>query len=161
MSSMSRRSCSLPVTGCGSPITADGRWQARLNNGAYIMSGNSTRTVTSSSITAGRSARTGASSITATSTTSHASQGRNVQCVFVGQSSESFVASSREQFYVSASQGRERVTIYTDDKEALLDAVKRSDERLTATEFINGIPQRQIEQWHEQQRKVTDKAART
>ena len=88
-------------------------------------------------------------------TTSHASQGRTVDRVFVGQGSESFVASSREQFYVSASRARERVTVYTDDKEALLEAVKRSDDRLTATEFVNGIPQRQIEQLREQHREVT------
>lgn len=90
-------------------------------------------------------------------TTSHASQGRNVERVFVGQGSDSFVASSKEQFYVSVSRAQERVTVYTDDKEALLEAVKRSDDRLTATEFINGIPQRQIEQWHEPQRQVTAK----
>ena len=88
-------------------------------------------------------------------TTSHASQGRTVDRVLVGQGSESFVASSREQFYVSASRARERVTVYTDDKEALLEAVKRSDDRLTATEFVNGIPQRQIEQLREQHREVT------
>jgi ATP-dependent exoDNAse (exonuclease V) alpha subunit len=87
--------------------------------------------------------------------TSHASQGKTVDRVFVGQGSESFVASSREQFYVSASRAREQVTIYTDDKEALLDAVKRSDDRLTATEFINGIPQRQLEQLREQDRETT------
>jgi conjugative relaxase-like TrwC/TraI family protein len=88
-------------------------------------------------------------------TTSHASQGRTVDQVLVGQGSESFVASSREQFYVSASRARERVTIYTDDKEALLDAVKRSDDRLTATEFVNSVPQRQIEQLREQVAEIT------
>jgi conjugative relaxase-like TrwC/TraI family protein len=70
--------------------------------------------------------------------TSHASQGRSVDRVFVGQSSESFPASSQEQFYVSASRGKERVTVYTDDKHALLDAVCRTDERLTATELLMG-----------------------
>jgi conjugative relaxase-like TrwC/TraI family protein len=70
--------------------------------------------------------------------TSHASQGRSVDRVFVGQSSESFPASSREQFYVSASRGKERVTVYTDDKHALLDAVCRADERLSATELLMG-----------------------
>ncbi len=72
--------------------------------------------------------------------TSHASQGKTVDRVFVGQASQSFVASSREQFYVSASRAKEQVTIYTDDKEALLEAVKRSDDRLTATELIAGAP---------------------
>ncbi len=70
--------------------------------------------------------------------TSHASQGKTVDRVFIGQSSQSFPASSREQFYVSASRGRESVTVYTDDKDALRDAVSRSDDRLSATEFLSG-----------------------
>ena len=70
--------------------------------------------------------------------TSHASQGRDVKRVFVGQSSQSFAASSREQFYVSASRGEEQVIVYTDDKKALLEAVSESDERLSATELMNG-----------------------
>ena len=70
--------------------------------------------------------------------TSHASQGKTVDRVFIGQSSDSLPAASREQFYVSVSRGRESAAIYTDDKEALLEAVSRSDERLTATEFVAG-----------------------
>jgi hypothetical protein len=70
--------------------------------------------------------------------TSHAAQGKNVQRVFVGQSSQSFPASSREQFYVSASRGEEQVIVYTDDKQALLEAVSQSDERLSATDLVNG-----------------------
>ncbi len=70
--------------------------------------------------------------------TSHASQGKTVDRVFIGQSTDSLPASSREQFYVSLSRGRERATVYTDDKGALLEAVSRSDERLTATEFVDG-----------------------
>lgn len=68
--------------------------------------------------------------------TSHASQGKTVKRVFIGQSSQSFPASSREQFYVSVSRGRKGVTIYTDDKESLLDAVNHSDDRITATELF-------------------------
>jgi conjugative relaxase-like TrwC/TraI family protein len=70
--------------------------------------------------------------------TSHTSQSKTVDRVFVGQSSQSFPASSREQFYVSASRGRYQVTAYTDDKEALLEAINQSDERLSATELVNG-----------------------
>ena len=68
--------------------------------------------------------------------TSHSSQGKTVDHVIVGQSSESFPASSVEQFYVSVSRARQRATIYTDDKEALLDAVSKADDRFTATELI-------------------------
>ncbi|HKQ49872.1 MAG TPA: MobF family relaxase [Phycisphaerae bacterium] len=70
--------------------------------------------------------------------TSHASQGRTVDRVLIGESAQSFPAASREQFYVSVSRGRQRATIYTDDKQALLEAVSRSDDRLSATEFLNG-----------------------
>lgn len=71
-------------------------------------------------------------------TTSHASQGRTVDRSIIAQSSESFPASGMEQFYVSASRARQSVALYTDDKEALLDAVSREDERLTATDLVNG-----------------------
>jgi conjugative relaxase-like TrwC/TraI family protein len=68
--------------------------------------------------------------------TSHASQGKSVKQVFIAQGSESFPASSREQFYVSVSRGKKKATIYTDDKEALLNAVEHADDRLSATELL-------------------------
>lgn len=68
--------------------------------------------------------------------TSHASQGATVDRVFIAQSSASFPASNKEQFYVSASRGRESVKIYTDDKAALRDAIGGSSARLSATEFM-------------------------
>jgi conjugative relaxase-like TrwC/TraI family protein len=68
--------------------------------------------------------------------TSHASQGKTVDRVFIGQSGHSFGAASREQFYVSVSRGRESAVVYTDDKEALLAAVERSDERVSAIELL-------------------------
>jgi ATP-dependent exoDNAse (exonuclease V) alpha subunit len=67
--------------------------------------------------------------------TSHASQGKTVDRVIIGQSADSMRAASHEQFYVSVSRGRERATIYTDDKKALLEAVSRSDDRVAATEL--------------------------
>jgi len=67
--------------------------------------------------------------------TSHASQGKTVDRVFIGQSASSAPAASQEQFYVSASRGREQAVIYTDDKRALLAAVTRKEERITATEL--------------------------
>ncbi|HVS70809.1 MAG TPA: MobF family relaxase [Phycisphaerae bacterium] len=68
--------------------------------------------------------------------TSHASQGKTVDRVIVGQSAESFPASSREQFYVSVSRARGSCTVYTDDRASLLEAVNRSEERLTATDIL-------------------------
>ncbi len=69
--------------------------------------------------------------------TSISSQSKTVDVAFIGQSSHSFPASSREQFYVSASRARQAVTIYTDDKEALRHAIAQTDDRLSATEFVN------------------------
>lgn len=71
--------------------------------------------------------------------TSHASQGRTVDRVFIGQSSASFGASSLEQFYVSVSRAREQALILTDNKLGLLEAVSQSDERLSGTELVAGL----------------------
>ncbi len=92
--------------------------------------------------------------------TSHASQGKTVDRVLIGQSAESFPASSREQFYVSASRARESATIYTSDKAALLEAVSRSDDRLAATEFVNkrervAVLQRQQSMAHDSPEPIT------
>jgi conjugative relaxase-like TrwC/TraI family protein len=76
--------------------------------------------------------------------TSHASQGKTVDRVFIGQSADSFGAASREQFYVSASRARQQVTVYTDDKESLLSAVQRSDDRLSATELVSSCHVREL-----------------
>jgi len=71
-------------------------------------------------------------------TTSHASQGKTVDQVFVAQSSTSLPASSMEQFYVSCSRAKEKITVYTDDKETLKSAIRDSTERLSATELMAG-----------------------
>lgn len=68
--------------------------------------------------------------------TSHASQGKTVDRVFIAMSDVSMPASSREQFYVSCSRGRESARIYCDDSESLLQAVSRSDDRLSATQVM-------------------------
>ena len=39
---------------------------------------------------------------------------------------------------MSVSRGRESVKLYTDDKEAMLDAVRASGQRLSATELLEG-----------------------
>jgi hypothetical protein len=67
--------------------------------------------------------------------TSHSSQSKGVDCVFVAESSESFRAADREQFYVSASRFKERLTIYTDDKHELLEAVRKSSHRPAAMDL--------------------------
>lgn len=84
--------------------------------------------------------------------TSHASQSKTVDRVFIGQGFESIAASSREQFYVSASRGKERATIYTGNKQELLEAISQSDERLSAMELVQSPPIRAFEQLKEIER---------
>ncbi len=67
--------------------------------------------------------------------TSHASQGKSVDKVIVGQSAVSLPASNLSQFYVSISRGRDAAAIYTDNKQALLEAVRRDDTHLSATKL--------------------------
>lgn len=69
--------------------------------------------------------------------TSHASQSRSVKDVLIAQSSESLVASSREQFYVSVSRGKERIQLYTDDWRDLQQAVGVSTARKAGLELVD------------------------
>jgi conjugative relaxase-like TrwC/TraI family protein len=74
-------------------------------------------------------------------TTSHSSQGKTVDRVLVAMGEESFPAASQQQFYVSASRGREALTVYCTDKRELLQAAMRSDERTSATELVQSRPE--------------------
>ena len=67
--------------------------------------------------------------------TSHASQGKTVGKVIVSQSTASSGAASMEQFYVSVSRSRDAVSIWTDDKQGLLQAVQSSEERMLGREL--------------------------
>lgn len=72
--------------------------------------------------------------------TSHAAQGRTVDRVLIAQGDESLPVANMQQFYVSVSRGRESVTIYTEDREALLKAVEKSGARVSATELVGSSP---------------------
>jgi ATP-dependent exoDNAse (exonuclease V) alpha subunit len=67
--------------------------------------------------------------------TSYSSQSKGVDCVLVAESSESFLAADREQFYVSVSRFKESLTIYTDDKHQLLECVRKSSRRPSAMDL--------------------------
>jgi len=70
--------------------------------------------------------------------TSQASQGKEADRVLIAIDAESAQAAARtETFYVAISRGKQRCTIYTDDKEALFDAAMRSGERIAAVEFLD------------------------
>ena len=68
--------------------------------------------------------------------TSYSSQSKGIDCVFIAEGAESFRAADREQFYVSASRFKEALTIYTDDKQQLLEAVSKSSQRPSATDLV-------------------------
>ena len=67
--------------------------------------------------------------------TSHISQGVTVDKVFVGISSQSLPATDERTAYVAVTRGREKVEIFTDDKEELLSAMTRQDDPMSATEL--------------------------
>ncbi|MCA9211568.1 MAG: relaxase domain-containing protein [Planctomycetales bacterium] len=77
-------------------------------------------------------------------TTSHSSQGRTVQDVFISESAESFGAASRQQFYVSASRGKASARIYTDRKDELRDVIRASAENVTASELFWPMDQQEL-----------------
>ena len=70
--------------------------------------------------------------------TSHASQGKTVDRVFIAVGDQSLKAANRAQWYVSVSRGRESVKIYTEDAEALKSAVQKSPERMSVSELLRG-----------------------
>lgn len=69
--------------------------------------------------------------------TSFGSQGRTVQRAILAIAADSLPATNQEQMYVSSSRARERMTLYTDDKAAVRQAVQRSSRKLAATDILD------------------------
>jgi hypothetical protein len=67
--------------------------------------------------------------------TSHASQGKTVDKVFIGLSSQSLPATTQRSLYVSVTRGREQAVIFTDDKKELASIARKSDEPLSAVDL--------------------------
>jgi conjugative relaxase-like TrwC/TraI family protein len=67
--------------------------------------------------------------------TSYASQGKTVDRVFIATGKDSLPAANQQQWYVSASRGREMAKVYVDDKQEVRDAIARTGERLSAVEL--------------------------
>ena len=72
--------------------------------------------------------------------TSHASQGTTVDKVFIGISTESFPATYQRTTYVAVTRGKEQALIFTDDRFAMLKAVSRPDDPISATELSHSSP---------------------
>lgn len=70
-------------------------------------------------------------------TTSHAAQGKSVDRVLISQGWASAQAASSEQLYVSVSRGKHSVALYTDDRQALIDAARRQSARHAAIEVAD------------------------
>jgi len=63
--------------------------------------------------------------------TAHRSQGKTVDAVIISADQM-----KKESFYVSASRGREQLTVITADKERLRDSIAQTDSRQSATELV-------------------------
>ena len=84
--------------------------------------------------------------------TSYSSQGKDAQDVFIAQSALSLPASGEKQFYVSASRGTEKISIYTDNKSELQQAIQRDTDRMTAQEVAEKAQQQKMQQVRSLQR---------
>lgn len=67
--------------------------------------------------------------------TSIGSQGSTVQRVIVAADSESGKAANREMAYVASTRAKDRVTLYTDDKDFLRDAIQTSSHKRLALDL--------------------------
>ncbi|HEY1580475.1 MAG TPA: MobF family relaxase [Terracidiphilus sp.] len=67
--------------------------------------------------------------------TSYASQGKTVDRVFIATGSESLSAANQQQWYVSASRGREMAKLYVEDKGEVRNRIAKGAQRLSAVEL--------------------------
>jgi hypothetical protein len=67
--------------------------------------------------------------------TSYASQGKTVDRVFIATGNESLPATNQQQWYVSASRGKEMAKVYVEDKQEVREAIAKGGERLSAVEL--------------------------
>jgi conjugative relaxase-like TrwC/TraI family protein len=67
--------------------------------------------------------------------TSYASQGKTVDRVFIAAGNQSLPATNQQQWYVSASRGREMAKLYVEDKQDVRDAIAKTGQRLSAVEL--------------------------
>lgn len=77
--------------------------------------------------------------------TSHASQGKTVDEIFIAQPVATFPATNARQFYVSVSRAREKVHVYTDDKSGLLYRASQAGDRTGAIELVKSAEDRHME----------------
>ena len=69
--------------------------------------------------------------------TSYSSQGKTIDRVFIAAGKESLPATNQQQWYVSASRGREMAKLYVDSKDDVREAITRGGTRLSAVELTH------------------------
>lgn len=74
--------------------------------------------------------------------TSFGSQGRTVDRVLVAMSTRALPAVNAETMYVAGSRGRERMTLYTDDKDAVRAAIRDSAAKPVALDLLGDTAKR-------------------
>jgi ATP-dependent exoDNAse (exonuclease V) alpha subunit len=87
--------------------------------------------------------------------TSFGAQGQTKKRVILGMSEASLGATNQEQMYVSASRAKEKLSLYTDDKDALNGAIQRSSQKLAALDVQPEPKRRDLHKEHlERQRRL-------
>ncbi|QDS99243.1 hypothetical protein [Adhaeretor mobilis] len=72
--------------------------------------------------------------------TSQAAQGKDAKKAIAAMGSQSLPAINAKQLYVTASRGKEDVTLYVDDKQAVRRAIQGAGQQLSATEMVKDQP---------------------
>lgn len=72
--------------------------------------------------------------------TSLGSQGRTVKRVLLAMSSASGPAMSMEQLYVSATRAKQQLSLYTDDRDEVRDAIRKSGQKKLALDVVPEKP---------------------
>ncbi len=72
--------------------------------------------------------------------TSFSAQGKTVDRAILAMSSDSLPATNKEQLYVSSTRARKQMTLYTDDKEAVREAIQETSRKLVALDLADAPP---------------------
>ncbi|TWT49003.1 Multifunctional conjugation protein TraI [Botrimarina hoheduenensis] len=84
--------------------------------------------------------------------TSHSAQGKDERHVIAAMGSESLPAINARQLYVTASRGREDITLYVDNKAAVVQAIQNAGRQLSATELVGSAAVQRASQQRRQLR---------
>lgn len=84
--------------------------------------------------------------------TSFSSQGRTCQRAILAMSSSSLGATNMEQMYVSSTRAKQKLTLFTDDKEAVRAGIQRSSQKLTALDLRSDRPEAVATIWQRTRR---------